>query len=959
MLLRRSLARPRRHAAAAQLLLLGAIGASLLYPIAGDSAVARVFAPGAKASLAEAAPAAGLRRSPYLTDVTSTRATVNFATDAQSPAPVMLWGLASGNCAVPPNSVSATFVTSFTVSAVTSYQFKTPISGLTANTAYCYRVLQNGVDLPGTSIVFRTAPTPGVATPFSFAVIGDWGAGTTDEANIFTQIAADAPTLLVTVGDNAYQTGNQADYGDLTNGNVFPAAYLPKLGGGTPIFAAQGNHGFTSHSAYLQNFPQADTVAASGGAYSSESYCCAAGTSGTTTYASAWYAFTWGNARFYILEAAWADPNGKYQGDFTSHWNGPVTGCVPCGQEKTWLTNDLAANASVPLKFAFFHYPLYADNNGQPGDSYLQGPSALEGLLAAHNVGLAFNGHAHLYERNRPMISGRPLVSYVTGGGGDDVANVDRCSAFDAYAVGHASSCNAPVPSSDAQVFHYLLVTVNGNNVTVTPTDETGATFDVQNYTFAPGSPATVPDPPTSVTAAAGAGSATVSWTPPADNGGIAITGYNVTSTPGNHTASTTGATTVTLPGLTNGTSYRFSVTATNVIGTSAPSALSNAVIPFGGATYVPLTPARLLDTRVGNGLSGPFTANTPRTFQVSGRGGVPANATGVTGNFTVTNQTAAGAAFLGPNSTASPATSTLNFPLADTRANGVTLALGAGGTLSATYLYTAGATTDFIFDVTGYFVPNTTGATYVPLTPARLLDTRVGNGLSGPFTANTPRTFQVSGRGGVPANATGVTGNFTVTNQTAAGAAFLGPNSTATPATSTLNFPLGDTRANGVTLALGAGGTLSATYIAASGSTDFIFDVTGYFVPNTTGATYVALTPARLLDTRVGNGLSGKFTANTPRTFQVTGRGGVPANATGVTGNFTVTNQTAAGAAFLGPNSTASPATSTLNFPLADTRANGVTLALGAGGTLSATYLYTPGATTDFIFDVTGYFSP
>ena len=314
MLLRRSSARPRRHAAAAQLLLLGAIGASLLYPMGADSAVARVFAPGARASLAEAAPAAGLRRSPYLTDTSSTKATINFATDAASPLPTVRYGLASGNCVTPPTVVTATLVTSFAVNGVTSYQFKMPITGLTANTAYCYRVLQNGVDLPGTSIVFTTAPTPGVATPFSFAVIGDWGAGTSHEANVFTQIAADAPTLLVTVGDNAYQTGTQADYGDLTNGNVFPAAYLPKLGGGTPIFAAQGNHGFTTHSPYLQNFPQANTVAASGGTYSSQSYCCAAGTSGTTSYASAWYAFTWGNARFYILEAAWADPNGDYQG---------------------------------------------------------------------------------------------------------------------------------------------------------------------------------------------------------------------------------------------------------------------------------------------------------------------------------------------------------------------------------------------------------------------------------------------------------------------------------------------------------------------------------------------------------------------------------------------------------------------------------------------------------------------
>ncbi len=356
------------------------------------------------------------------------------------------------------------------------------------------------------------------------------------------------------------------------------------------------------------------------------------------------------------------------------------------------------------------------------------------------------------------------------------------------------------------------------------------------------------------------------------------------------------------------------------------------------GATYLPLTPARLLDTRFGNGLSGKFGANAPRTFQVSGRGGVPGNAVAVTGNFTVTNQTAAGAAFLGPNSTASPTTSTINFPVGDNRANGVTLALGSGGTLSATYMASSG-TTDFVFDVTGYFVA-AGGSTYLPLTPARLLDSRFGNGLSGAFSANAPRTFQVSGRGGVPSGAVAVSGNFTVTNQTAAGAAFLGPNSTATPSTSTLNFPVGDSRANGVILALGPGGTLSATYMASGGSSDFVFDVTGYFMPGQSGATYVPLTPARLLDSRFGNGLAGKFAGYVPRTFQVSGRGGVPSGAVGVTGNFTVTNQNTAGAAFLGPNSTANPPTSTLNFPVGDNRANGVTLALGSGGTLSATHM-------------------
>ncbi len=253
------------------------------------------------------------------------------------------------------------------------------------------------------------------------------------------------------------------------------------------------------------------------------------------------------------------------------------------------------------------------------------------------------------------------------------------------------------------------------------------------------------------------------------------------------------------------------------------------------GATYVPLTPARLLDTRIGLGLSGTFSSGIARTFQVSGRGGVPANAVAVTGNLTVTDQTSLGYVALTTNPTNSPTTSTINFPVADNRANGVTAPLSGTGTLSATYIgTTSGQTTDLIFDVTGYFVPDASGATYVPLTPARLLDTRIGLGLSGTFSSGIARTFQVSGRGGVPANAVAVTGNLTVTDQTSLGYVALTTNPTNSPTTSTINFPVADNRANGVTAPLSGTGTLSATYIGTTSgqTTDLIFDVTGYFVP-------------------------------------------------------------------------------------------------------------------------------
>lgn len=88
----------------------------------------------------------------------------------------------------------------------------------------------------------------------------------------------------------------------------------------------------------------------------------------------------------------------------------------------------------------------------------------------------------------------------------------------------------------------------------------------------------TAPSAPTGVSATAGVASAAVSFVAPNANGSP-ITGYTVTSNPGNLTA--TGASSpITVSGLTNGTAYTFSVTATNAIGTGAASSPSNAVTP-------------------------------------------------------------------------------------------------------------------------------------------------------------------------------------------------------------------------------------------------------------------------------------------------------------------------------------------------------------------------------------------
>jgi hypothetical protein len=117
------------------------------------------------------------------------------------------------------------------------------------------------------------------------------------------------------------------------------------------------------------------------------------------------------------------------------------------------------------------------------------------------------------------------------------------------------------------------------------------------------------PDAPTNVTVVAGNGGAAVSFTASADDGGSPISSYVATSDPGGHTGTVyqAGSGNITVTGLSNGTAYTFTVTATNAVGTSGVSLDSSSITTFD----VPDSPTNVTATAGDKQATVTFTAPT------------------------------------------------------------------------------------------------------------------------------------------------------------------------------------------------------------------------------------------------------------------------------------------------------------------------------------------------------------
>ena len=389
---------------------------------------------------------------------------------------------------------------------------------------------------------------------------------------------------------------------------------------------------------------------------------------------------------------------------------------------------------------------------------------------------------------------------------------------------------------------------------------------------------------------------------------------------------------------------------------------------PDAPTLFNPLVPARLLDTRPsestvdGLGRPGrPLGAASTMNVQVLGRGGVPSSGvSSVVLNVTVTSPSSSSFLTIWPSGEPQPSASNLNFVAGQTVPNLVVAKVGVAGNIS---IFNLSGSVDVIADVAGYF-PDGDG--FVPLVPARLLETRPGlptfdgRGRPGaPIGAAQSIDVQVINRAGVPAaGVDSVVLNVTATNPTASSFVTVWPAGQPRPLASNLNVVPGQTVPNLVVAKVGVGGKVSIYNLA--GSVDVVVDIAGYFP---VGGSFVSLQPARLMETRPGEMVApGATNKGTPlgqaQTFdlRVTGVVGVPSSGvSAVVLNVTAIRPSGPSFVTVWPAGVPRPNASNLNLKGGgEVVPNLVVARVGAGGKVS---IFNLSGNTDLIVDVAGYF--
>ena len=397
---------------------------------------------------------------------------------------------------------------------------------------------------------------------------------------------------------------------------------------------------------------------------------------------------------------------------------------------------------------------------------------------------------------------------------------------------------------------------------------------------------------------------------------------------------------------VSNSVNWSFTIDPAAATGvTPVPVALATST-PTG---FAPLAPARVVDTRLGLGVTR-LAAGTLTHVQVAGQGGVPTNAKAVLANVTSTAPAGSGFLTMWNCSAARPEVSTLNFSANETVANTATIPLDGNGQLCAFSSVSA----DLVVDVGGYYSASANGR-YMPVNPKRLLDSRIGVGTTTRLAGGQIVELPVVGVADVPTNATAVALNVTGVLPTLNAFITTFPCGTM-PSTSSLNPAAGKVTPNLVMAQVSPRGSVC---FFTNTDIDLVVDVVGYASPSAANR-FTPSAPFRFTDTRdnfrteVNAGQNGvALTANQTLVIQIAGVRGVPTNARAISANLTVVDAIDRGFVTAWPCGDL-PTASNVNYEVAAAVANAAELPLSAAGSIC---IYSS-SSAQVIIDINGWWS-
>jgi hypothetical protein len=325
--------------------------------------------------------------------------------------------------------------------------------------------------------------------------------------------------------------------------------------------------------------------------------------------------------------------------------------------------------------------------------------------------------------------------------------------------------------------------------------------------------------------------------------------------------------------------------------------------------------------------------AGTTTEFTVAGVGGVPADASAVSLNITAVSPRTAGYLTAYPCGGTMPVVSNLNYVPDQTIASAAIVPVGLDGKVC---VYQS-SDTHVIVDLNGAFAAD---SGFIPLLPGRAIDTRSGP----PPPADVPLVVHLGAIAGAPAGAFTAVVNLTVIGGDASAGARLYPCDAAPPAQVARTIAAGVVQNLTMVAATDGNGDVCVT---VSQPAHVLVDLFGAFPPT---ASFQAITPQRLLDTRGSSPLFG----GTPLALQVDGVAGVPASPlpSGAVLTLTMLNPAGPGWATVYPCATGQPNTSMINVVANHEQTNAIIPAIDGAGTVC---LYSS-TTSHVLVDVSGW---